>query len=192
MKFPQAFLFLQLFFTFFFFLQAEDCSPTKPILKHEASEWTVGTIVPIEKAQSLPLTDSYEEMLKNHDKKIISLGLNNSGLVNLKDTVVISDSPQYLYEDGITGKVSQNAFLKKNTITDSYEEMLKNRNTRIISMQVNRTAFYDPDNQVVVKGTGEMPVIDPLDNYYANKIGKMESPEINNKVKTAGKLKFLE
>ena len=104
MKLSSPILSLTLFFLFFPSLLAEDCAPTKPLLKHVEEEWS--------------------------DKKLISL-------------------------------------------------------------QVNRTAFYDPDNQVVVKGTGDMPSVDPLDNYIINKMeNKMETPTLVKN--TNGKAKFLQ
>ena len=106
MKLNSSILFLFMAFNFLIFLHAEDCSPGKTLPRPQADEWTVGAIVPIEKNVHPQLTQDYEEMLKNSDKKLISLGLNNSGIVNLKETVVISDNPKYLYNDGITGKIS--------------------------------------------------------------------------------------
>lgn len=152
----------------------------KPLIKHEADEWTVGSIASQKNIFNHPLTDNYAEMLQNKEKKMITLGLNNSGLVDLNSTVVISDDTRYKADDGVTGKISEDTSLGKNELTQYYQEMLSNRNKKILTMQVNNTAFYDPDNQVLVKNTGEMPAIDPLDNYYVDKIkGKYdETPEL--------------
>lgn len=184
MKFSNP-VFILLFLSFFFSTILTD---NRPIIRHQEEQWSVGTLAPKLKVDSTPLTDRYEEMIKNHDKKMISLGLNNSGLINLNDTIVISDNAKYMYEDGVTGKLSPQTSPKKSIITDNYKEMLVDKNKRLISMEVNRTAFYDPDNQVVVKGTGNMPEIDPFDNHY---LDKMESPQIVKVKKENKKQKFL-
>lgn len=166
-------------FLFFLFLNLSS-SLKRPLIKHETDEWMEGSISKKQNLFSPPITEKYEEMLKNREKKLISLGLNNSGIVNLNDTVVISDDMKYIGDDGVTGALSSRPPNEKNQITYHYEEMLADKNKKIISMNVNRTAFYDPDSQVVVKNTGEMPAIDPLDNYYANKLDRnyLETPEL--------------
>jgi len=186
MKLLPTLLSLALIFIFFSSVHSkEDCSPNKPILKHVEDQWTVGTLAQNQKPGPM-LTDSYEEMTKNRDKKMISLGLNNSGIVNINDTVVISDNPKYVYDDGVTGRFAP-IQKRRPSLTDTYEDMLMNRDKRLISLQVNKTAFYDPDNQVVVAGTGDMPPIDPLDNYYAK---KLESPTLVKNPQD--KMKFLQ
>ena len=189
MKLSSPILYLTLFFILFPSILAEDCAPTKPLLKHVEEEWSVGTLANRQKPGPI-LTDSYEEMLKDHDKKMISIGLNNSGIININDTVVISENPKYIYDDGVTGKFAP-IQKHKSQITQDYGEMLQDRDKKLISLQVNRTAFYDPDNQVVVKGTGDMPTVDPLDNYIINKMeNKMETPTLVKN--TQGKAKFLQ
>lgn len=166
---------------FLFFLFLNPSTPLKrPLIKHETDEWMEGSISKKQNLFTPPITDKYEEMLKNPEQKLISLGLNNSGIVNLNDTVIISDDMKYIGDDGVTGALSSRPPNEKNEITYHYEEMLADKKKRIIALNVNKTAFYDPDSQVVVKNTGEMPAIDPLDNYYANKLDRnyLETPEL--------------
>lgn len=161
-------------------------SVQRPLIRHQEEQWTVGTLAKNPKTGP-SLTTEYSEMLNNRNKRIISLGLNNSGLVNLNETVVMSDNLKYLDDDGVTGKLAPVQKGDKPQITQYYEEMLQDRDKRIISLKVNNTAFYDPDSQVVVKGTGEMPEVNPLDNYL---VSKLEEPYLAKN--PAKKPKFLE
>lgn len=131
--------------------------PQIPLL-HSQDNWTYGTINrnPPKKRIS-PLTERYEEMLYNPNKKLISIGLNNSGAVNLNETVVLSNSPIYRSEDGIRGRISKQIRKEiKPELTQNYEEMLKDSHQKIISLGVNTSAYYDPDNQVIISGTQDL------------------------------------
>ncbi len=70
--------------------------------------------------------------IKNHSN-LFDLGLNNSALVNLTSTVVISSDPKYIDTDGVTGKISEKqseAF----SIAKDYSEMLKNPRKQLIQI----------------------------------------------------------
>lgn len=132
---------------------------------HPEDNWMYGAL-----ASQLPeriyptITTTYEEMLSNPKKKMISLGVNNSGIIDLNKTVVISGEPKYIYEeDGVQGTLAPvHKAIKKLPLTDQYEEMLKNTEKKLISLGVNSTAFYDPDNEIIIKGTEEANPINVL------------------------------
>ena len=126
--------------------------------------WMFGNISPPLPKSIVPvIAADYEEMLGNPKRKLISLGLNNSGIIDLNRTVVIDGGPKYIYYDGVEGTLAPlHRKSKKLPLTDQYDEMLKDTSKKIISLGVNNSAFYDPENQIIVQGTEETNTLDVL------------------------------
>lgn len=155
---------------------------------HPEDNWMFGSLAgPLPHLYNPPITTSYEEMLSNPKKKLISMGVNNSGIIDLNKTIVLDAEPKYVYEDdGVQGTLAPvHKHLKKLPLTEQYEEMLKDTQKKLISLGVNSTAFYDPDSQVILEGTEN---VNPL-NVLGKTLGEIQEENKKTKKKMA---KFLE
>lgn len=136
---------------------------------HPDDNWMYGSISPsLPEHISPTFTTEYQEMLAKPGKKLLSLGLNNSGAVDLNSTVVIDDTGRYIYEnDGVQGTIAAiRKPVNKLPLTEQYEQMLKDPETKMISLGVNSSALYDPDNQVIIDGTQDATPYDVLDKNF--------------------------
>lgn len=145
-------------------------SPTPDIPSiHPEDNWMYGGL-----SEALPeeispsITTEYQEMLAKPSKKLITLGLNNSGLIDLNSTVVLDNTGRYIYEnDGIQGTLAAiSKPAKKLPLTDQYEEMLKDKEKKMISLGINTTAYYDPEGQVIIEGTQKMNPYDVMGRNF--------------------------
>lgn len=166
---------LQIFLIFIFFFVSLSLSvrKSKQIIRiHPNDEWTYGSISPKVELKT-NLTNKYSNMLKNSNKQLITLGIVGShqkpGQVDLENTVVISDDPKYSYYDSVSGKVSSQNPIRKDVLTNNYEDMTKRPEKKLITLGLNTTALRDFENQVIVKGTENLS-IDP--NVFLGKSKK--------------------
>jgi hypothetical protein len=173
---------LKIFLLFIFFTISFSTKKSKQILRiHPSDEWTYGSISPKVELTS-NLTNKYSTMLKNSNKQLVTLGISSSaqkpGQVDLENTVVISDDPKYASYDGVTGKVSKENPIRKDVLTNKYDDMAKRSEKKLISLGINSTALRDFENQVIVKGTENLS-IDP--NAFLEKTNKKKRKDHHKK-----------
>ena len=154
---------------------------------HPEDNWMFGSLAaPLPRIYNSPITHSYEEMLSNPKKRLISLGVNNSGTIDLNKSIIIDAEPRYVFDDGVLGTLSPvHKPMRKLPLTEQYEEMLKDTQKKLISLGVNSSAFYDPDNQVIMQGTEN---VNPL-NVLGKSLADMQEENKKTKKKMAS---FLE